>query len=410
MTKENLLHIIDQIIWFSLCGFIFFSPWSIAGAQSFLILGLLGWLVKMLVSGRIDFIHTPLNLPILLYLVTQAISVIFSPLKVHSLLALKEEWLLLLFFLIVNNVKEEDKMGKLVTILVAVSCLVGLYAIWQHYSGLDLYRHRMLDPRGGVFISTGLFGHHLTFGGYYMLVFLMALVIILSQKRKGILRILDFAAPVILGLSLVFSYARSAWLGVIMGILTFGFLKGRKFAFFLSLGLIILLLAVFAIEPTSWDRIKEISLSRDKEKAESTRIRLWQTSINMIKNKPIWGIGLGNFGELFDRYKVEGYYDNKSHPHNDYLNMAVNSGFLGLFTYLGIWIVFLYTTIKAMVKKKKTGSNSWMQIAGLAAIVAFLFAGLLQCYYSDAEVNMLVMFILGITVVSNLKAGEELPG
>jgi putative inorganic carbon (HCO3(-)) transporter len=267
----------------------------------------------------------------------------------------------------------------------------------------------MLDPRGGVFISIGLFSHHLTFGGYYMLAFLLALAIVLSHKKKGILRILDFAAPVIIGLSLVFSYARSAWLGVVMGILTFGFLKGRKFALYLSLSMIILLLAVFAIEPTSWDRIKEISLSRDKDKAETTRIRLWQTSINMIKDKPIWGIGPGNFGELFDRYKVEGYYDNNSHPHNDFLNITVNSGLLGFFTYMSIWIVFLYTTVKVMVRKKKTGSNSWMQIAGLASIIAFLFAGLLQCYYSDAEVNMLVMFILGITVVSNLKTKENIP-
>ncbi len=406
MTKENLVGTIDKIIWFSLCGFAFFSPWSIAGAQSFLILGLLGWLVKMPVSGRIDFVHTPLNLPILLYLITQVISVIFSPLKVHSLLALKEEWLFLLFFLIVNNVKPEDKIVKLVTILLAVSGLVGLYAIWQHYSGMDLYRHRMLVSRGGVFISTGLFDHHLTFGGYYMLAFLLALVMVLSSKRKGGLRVLDLAAPVIIGLSLIFCYARSAWLGAVAGILIFGFSKGRKFALILCLGMIVLVLAVFVIEPTSWDRIKEISLSRDKDKAESTRIRLWQTSINMIKDKPIWGIGLGNFTQLFEQYKVEGYYDTNCHPHNDYLNMAVNSGFLGLLAYLGIWIVFLYSSIRAMINNKRKGFPYWIQIGGVVAIISFMVAGLLQCYYSDAEVNMLVMFILGITVASNLRSNE----
>jgi len=164
-------------------------------------------------------------------------------------------------------------------------------------------------------------------------------------------------------------------------------------------------LAVSIIEPTSWDRIKEISLSKDK--AESTRIRLWQTSINIIKNKPIWGIGLGNFGNLFNQYKVAGTYDNYSHPHNDFLNVAVNSGLLGLLAYLSIWGVFLYSTIKAMVKNKRSGFLYAMQIGGVIAIIAFLFASLFQCYYTDAEVNMLAMFILGITVVSNLKLTEE---
>jgi O-antigen ligase len=407
MTREKTIKITDNVIWFSLLGFAFFSPWSIAGAQTFLILGLLLWLVKILISGKWKFVHTPLNIPILLYLATQAISVIFSPYKFHSLLALKEEWLLLLFFLLVNNLREEDKIKKLVGVLITISCLISLYAIWQHYSGMDLYRHKMLEPKDGVFISLGLFDHHLTFGGYYMLVFLLAAVIALSYKRQGIRRIFDMIAPVILGLSLIFSYARSAWFGAVTGMLSFGLLRGKKFAFLLTGGVIVLCLAVFVIEPTSWERIKDISLSKDK--TESTRIRLWQTSWNMIKDKPIWGIGLGNFSQLFNQYKVEGKYDNYSHPHNDFLNVAVNSGLLGLLAYLYLWAVFLYTSIKTVLKNKKEGFLYSAQLAGVVTMVAFLFASLFQCYYTDAEVNMLVMFLLGITTVVNLKsAGGEI--
>ncbi len=401
MSKESGIKVAETIIWFSLCGFAFFSPWSIAGAQTMVALGLLAWLAKIIFSGRVSFVRTPLNLPIFLYVVTLVISVIFSPLKVHSLLALKEEWLLLIFFLIVNNVKEEAKVEKLLTILISVSTLVAFYAIWQHYSGMDLYRNGLLESRGEVYISLGLFGHHLTFGGYYMLVFLLASVIFLNAKGSGVLRYLDFLAPVVLGFSLVFSYARSAWLGGVVGILTFGFLKGRKFALFLILGVFVLCLLIYVIEPTSWDRIMEIDLSKDKP--ESTRIRLWQTSINMIKDKPIWGIGLGNFGKLFDRYKVEGVYDTICHPHNDFLNVAVNSGLLGLLAYLSIWAVFLYSTIKSVIKNKKNGFGYSVQLSGIVAITAFLFASLFQCYYTDAEVNMLIMFILGLTTALNLK-------
>ncbi len=402
MWKESGIKVAEKILWFSLCGFAFFSPWSIAGAQTAIIVGLLVWLAKMFFSGKVSFVRTPLNLPIFLYVVTLVISVIFSPFKLHSLLALKEEWLLLTFFLIVNNVKEEGKVEKLLTILIFVSTLVGFYAIWQHYSGMDLYRNRLLESRGEVFLSLGLFDHHLTFGGYYMLVFLLASVIFLNARRAGAFRIFDFLAPAVLGLSLVFSYARSAWLGGAVGVLTFGFLKGGKFVLFLILGIFLLCLLIYVIEPTSWDRIKEIDLS--KNKPESTRIRLWETSIQMIKDKPIWGIGLGNFGKLFHRYKVEGVYDTTCHPHNDFLNVAVNSGLLGLLAYLSIWAVFLYSTIKSVFKNKKSGFSNTVQMGGIVAIIAFLFASLFQCYYTDAEVNMLIMFILGLTTVLNLKA------
>jgi len=407
MQTKGTVKIAEKIIWISLCGFAFFSPWSIAGAQTMVAVGLLAWLAKIILSGRVNLVRTPLNLPILLYIAALVIAVSLSPFKMHSLSAFKEEWLLLIFFLIVNNVKEEREVEKLLTILIAVSTLVGLYAIWQHYSGMDLYRNELLEPRGSVFISLGFFSHHLTFGGYLMLVLLLASVLFLHAKRAGVHRIIDVCAPVVLGLSLVFSYARSAWLGAVIGILAFGLLKGGKFILLLMVGVIVLVLLIHVIEPTSWDRVKEINLSQ--ERPESTRIRLWQTSIRMIKESPIWGVGLGGWGVLFDKYKVDGVYDATCHPHNDFLNVAVNSGLIGLLAYLSIWAVFLYSTVKSVLKNRSSRLARSVQMGGIVAIVAFLFASLLQCYYTDAEVNMLLMFIMGLTTVLNLRAkGEQL--
>ena len=407
MQTKGSVRITEKIIWISLCGFAVFSPWSIAGAQTMIALGLLAWLAKMLLSGRLNLARTPLNLPILLYAAALVIAVILSPFKMHSLSAFKEEWLLLIFFLIVNNVKKEGEMEKLLTILIAVSTLVGLYAVWQHYSGMDLYRGASLEPRGSVFLSLGFFSHHLTFGGYLMLTFLLASVLLLHAKRSGLRRIIDFCAPIVLGLCLVFSYARSAWLGVVMGILAFGVLKGGKFILLMMVGICVLALLIYVVEPTSWDRVKEVNLSKDQP--ESTRIRLWQTSLAMIKKSPIWGVGLGGWGVLFDEYKVEGVYAATCHPHNDYLNVAVNTGLLGLLAYLSIWAVFLYSTVRSVRKNTSRRLARSVQMGGAVAIVAFLFAGLLQCYYTDAEVNMLVMFILGLTTVLNLRVKGEQP-
>lgn len=407
VSREEAKKIAEASTWYALCAFAFFSPWSIAGAQTAVALGLLAWLARMAFAGKISLVRTPLNYAILAYVVTQGISVLFSPFKVESLLALKEEWLLLIFFLIVNSVREEKKVAQLYGILISVCTLVGFYAIWQHYAGIDLYRGEALETRGEVFVSLGLFDHHLTFGGYYMLTFILAAVFLLGAKREGALRLLDFLAPAALGFALVFSYARSAWLGAVVGILAFGILKGGKFVLFLMAGVLVVCLLIYVIEPTSWDRIKEINLSKDRP--ESTRIRLWHTSMNMIKDKPVWGVGLGNFNRLFDRYKVQGVYDTTCHPHNDFLNVAVNSGILGLLAYLSIWVIFLYSTIKWVLKEGIQGYRRALQMGGVAAIVGLLFASLLQCYYTDAEVNMLVMFILGSTTVLNLKNQQGRP-
>ncbi len=405
MSKQNAGEKAEKIAWFAICGFAFFSPWSIAGAQTAIVVGLVAWLARMVLTGRVRLVHTNLNLPILAYVTIQVIAAAFSPYKAHSFRAVGEEWLLLIFFLIVNNVREEAQVKKLFAILISVSALVGLYAVWQHYMGMDIYRGRILETRGDVFLSLGFFDHHLTFGGYYMLMFLLAVGLSFYTIRSNLFRVLRFASPVLPGLALIFSYARSAWVGALAGIFAFGLSRGVKLTLFLILGMVLLCLVIYVLEPTIWDRIKEIDLSRDKP--ESTRIRLWLTSINMIKDRPILGIGPGNFSRLFDRYKVEGVYDTTCHPHNDYLNVAVNSGILGLLAYLSIWVTFLLSVLKSVWNKSRQDFRSAGQAAGMAAVSGFLVAGLFQCYYTDAEVNMLIMFILGSTMVLNVQVLEE---
>jgi O-antigen ligase len=405
MSRDDATRMAQKAVWIAICGFAFFSPWSIAGAQTAVGVGLLAWLARIILSGQVKLVYTPLNLPILAYVLTQAISAALSPYRVQSFRALGEEWLLLIFFLMVNNLEGEEKIKRLFRILISVSTLVALYAIWQHYTGLDLYRGRILESRDSVFLSLGFFDHHLTFGGYYMLAFLLSSVFLLGVRRSGWAKVIDLVSLITIGLALVFSYARSAWLGAISGIFAFGLFRGRKFAIFLLVGLVLLCLLVYVIEPTSWDRIKEISLSKDRP--ESTRIRLWLTSINMIKDKPIWGIGLGNFSRLFDRYKVEGFYDTTCHPHNDYLNVAVNSGLLGLLAYLWIWVAFFRSTFRSVRRGEGRTFVQAAQMAGMATITGFLVAGLFQCYYTDAEVNMLLMFVLGSTVILNRTSPKE---
>jgi hypothetical protein len=80
---------------------------------------------------------------------------------------------------------------------------------------------------------------------------------------------------------------------------------------------------------------------------------------------------------------------------------------LGLLAYLWIWIAFFHSTLKSLLRKDEKDFSRSAQAAGVAAIVGFLIASLLQCYYTDAEVSMLIMFILGTTVVLNRTSKKE---
>ena len=71
-----------------------------------------------------------------------------------------------------------------------------------------------------------------------------------------------------------------------------------------------------------------------------TRKEIWQGSVNMIKENPLIGTGIGTFVWGFPRYRPEGLRGARAHyAHNDYLHMMAETGVLAL--PLMLWIIFL---------------------------------------------------------------------
>ena len=64
---------------------------------------------------------------------------------------------------------------------------------------------------------------------------------------------------------------------------------------------------------------------------------IWITGIKIIKDYPL-GIGQGNIGEIFPAYKMKALEEpTVPHLHDNFLQIAVQNGWLGLAVYLG-WI------------------------------------------------------------------------
>ena len=389
MDRRRLEDVFQKVIIVGLYGFALTSPWSVAGAGGAIILCLLGWMGKSIFMDRKRWPRSPLDLPILAYLGAQFLSFCFSPYRFNSLKAFKGEWIVLFFFLLMNNLREERVADRLLKVLVSVTSLISIYAIWQHFFGLDLYRHRLLQAKGNVFISTGLFGHHLTYGGYVMVILLFSLAFFLWGATKW--RSLYGVSILFSGLGLLFSYARSSWFGLVGGVLSMALIKGKKVLIPTLAGMVFLGGLIILTQPTIRERITDaVDISNP---SSGTRIRLWQTSWRMVKDRPLLGVGLGNFKRFFNQYKVTGHYDSISHSHNDLLNVGVNAGLLGVLGFLWIWWAFWRSSLKGY---RQTSHPIFL--GGFSSAVAFFLASLLQCYYTDAEDGMLLWFVFGLVM------------
>ena len=93
----------------------------------------------------------------------------------------------------------------------------------------------------------------------------------------------------------------------------------------------------------------------EKNETNSTnnRIQIYKCAVELIKEKPILGYGIGrDRKELYDCYKENLYYlyENKFNTHNQYLSIMLRFGFLGFV----VFSFFLYYNFRIAIRLQST--------------------------------------------------------
>lgn len=78
----------------------------------------------------------------------------------------------------------------------------------------------------------------------------------------------------------------------------------------------------------------------DNAYSTMTRLEAWKILWEIIKNNPLFGVGMANYYFYTPFYSILGY-NVSFNSHNNYIDIVAQSGFLGLITFLGIfWTLF----------------------------------------------------------------------
>lgn len=181
------------------------------------------WLVKNIVYRELAlFRETPLNRPIAVYMVICVVSTLVGVINGHVrpitgfFFVLKYFEYFFVFFMVVNHVRSQQQVVRLVVALLAVGLIVSLYAISQIPSG-----QRASAP------FEGEIGEPNTLGGY--LVFLLAIMTgLLLHVQFGPIRV----ALLVLGgfavLALMATLSRSSYLAGVVLLAAVGFTQWRR--------------------------------------------------------------------------------------------------------------------------------------------------------------------------------------
>lgn len=112
----------------------------------------------------------------------------------------------------------------------------------------------------------------------------------------------------------------------------------------------------------------------------NTRLLIWKTTLNMIKDNPLFGSGIGTFKINYQNYQADYLQENPENikywikageAHNEYLQIWAELGIIGLGIFLLI-IYFYYKLMLSFLKKDKDGPKRLIVLGMLLGTTCFL--------------------------------------
>ena len=391
-------------------GFAIFAPISIAFSQMCIGIAILGWIINMIREKSFQWKKTPLDIPILIYVIIQIIAVLSSRNIPEALSGwINTDWFIIFYFAVVNLIDEESDYKKIFTILAISGTTSAIYGIVQHFVGIDFVRgDKNLWPYGDYFRATGFFSLPLTYGGVQLGIFLL-LAPFYFLKDKLFNKKIFFFILLLLFFSIIASYARSAWMGFGAATFLLLFFLKKKYILTVLATATTILIAIYFIHPDllfKYGLFSMFDISENAPYNNLVRIKLWQSAWAMIWDNWLFGIGYSNFAEIFETYKVPFDYGGLNDPHNDYLKVAALSGIFGGIAFMVLWICDLKTKYVSFRKPRFLENLTLWKAGGVGsffAVFAFLVAALTQEYYHDAETAELWWFIVALGMIGVLK-------
>jgi len=209
----------------------------------------------------------------------------------------------------------------------------------------------------------------------------------------------------IIGLSLLLSFTRQAWLGYLIGALFMLFILNKKYLLVIPLLLAGLLL--FAPDRVA-DRI--LTFKNLKDKSLQARVSLWKGGWEIFKDHPITGCGYKCVDSIHSQYPdPSGWVEHYRGMHSNIFQLLVDTGIIGLGLWISIWVAYfmeIFQRWRTLTEDASQNNSKGILMGASAAVLAFLTGGFFETNIYDSEVAMLLYFLMGLS----LAMVKKLPG
>lgn len=403
--------------------FVFLIPFYRQMSSIFLIVWIVLFLIDIIYRSRTS--HFPYKKPkvnlvaisLVVFFLAYVVSILFSSHWDFKLIEKKLPFIIIPLIASTSYPKPQQIVYSLIAgcSLALVTCLI-----------ISTYKSLSLDATGFVFnpnvtsspqsdfFDSAIYGGNYFFGedlsifihpSYFSMYLVTGLLWIafIPLGKKG----LKLLASIILGaffcvaIFLLSSKANLIAL-LIIGPFVLITLFRKKKKVMISLGLVIIAFALSISQnprfKLGYERLVKQGLKIDLENPYSynTRLMVWDASLSIIKDNPIFGVGAGDKKEVMqEELKSKNYevpYQRKYNSHNQFLEFWISMGLIGLLLFIGVLSLALISSIKQ--------KNFLMILFISVFILNNLFESTLNRYYG------ITYFCIFITLLSSINKDD----
>ena len=372
----------------------------------------IAWLMMWL-SDRRDAedqsvpIWTPIHLPLISYWAIALIATLLSPVRVAALDGMLKLTIYMLAFVSMSRMMRLGWRSVLVGTYLVTTLVVCAYAVQQWYLGapeLATWTDITSETAGTTRVYSFL-GNPNLLAGYLIPALPLGAIAAIHWRSWG-MKVLGAVVAILGAFCITQTQSRGGLLGLAAEsfalVLLLVYWWGKRLptwtlpvtfggtASAIALGTILV--------PTLRKRV--VSIFGTEDSSNAFRVNVWMSVLNMIKAKPILGIGPGNkaFNLVYPLYQRSGY--SALGAYSVPLELTVETGIIGVICYG--WLIFsIFRQAWIALNRLRSDRNMdglWI-IAAIATIVGMMTHGLFDTVWYRPQVQLL--WWLAIAIISS---------
>ena len=344
------------------------------------------FLAKMLYDGKYDrrISHHPIAIVIYCMFAWMLVTTITSEMPVVSIkFILARLWFVVpAFFLCAVLFKNPKNIHRFIWLYIAALCIVCVYTIIHH-------AQFGFDGDSAHWVMTPFYNDHTAYGAALAIYLILALTYVFLPGVKKSRKLLIIGVVLLLGVALMLSNCRAAWLSIIAALaVLICVLLHIKFRW-IAATVVILVGLFFAFQnqiidaleknnqDASGDLVENIqsitNISTDASNLE--RINRWQSAFRLFNERPVFGWGPGTYQFVYAPYQmskektiISTNAGDGGNAHSEYFGPLAEQGLVGSLLVLTLVVVTVYCGLRTYKRCK----NKQAKILVLGATLAFI--------------------------------------